>query len=163
MTDTDTDTIEETASVAELVRLATREDWMQRGACRGLASDLFFPDRGAEVKQQKAVCAACPVSAECLDYALRNGEKFGIWGGTSERERRRLRREAGTTYKPGPAPRATDAQVAATALVALACGRRVLSAITSSFDVTEITARHLLTKARKAGFEIPYDYRGRVA
>jgi WhiB family redox-sensing transcriptional regulator len=67
--------------------------WLARAACRGMDPELFFPDRGESTEPAKAVCAACPVRAECLDYALTNGERFGVWGGASERERRALRRD----------------------------------------------------------------------
>jgi WhiB family redox-sensing transcriptional regulator len=55
--------------------------------------DLFFPERGASTREAKAVCRGCEVRDECLEYALDQGEKFGIWGGLSERERRRVRRQ----------------------------------------------------------------------
>jgi WhiB family redox-sensing transcriptional regulator len=55
--------------------------------------DLFFPERGASTREAKEVCRGCVVREDCLEYALVNGEKFGIWGGMSERERRRLRRQ----------------------------------------------------------------------
>jgi WhiB family transcriptional regulator, redox-sensing transcriptional regulator len=67
--------------------------WQQRGNCLGVDPDLFFPERGVSTKEPKAVCKGCEVQAECLEYALSNGEKFGIWGATSERERRKLRRQ----------------------------------------------------------------------
>jgi WhiB family redox-sensing transcriptional regulator len=67
-------------------------EWLARAACRGMDPELFFPDRGESTEQAKAVCAACPVRAECLDHALTNVERFGIWGGLSERERRAIRR-----------------------------------------------------------------------
>lgn len=54
--------------------------------------DMFFPNRGENTAPAKAACGRCPVKDDCLDFALTNGEKFGIWGGTSERERRRIRR-----------------------------------------------------------------------
>ena len=60
--------------------------------CMGVDPDLFFPERGASTKEAKEVCRGCVVQSDCLEYALANGEKFGIWGGMSERERRRLRR-----------------------------------------------------------------------
>lgn len=66
--------------------------WAERGNCLGVDADLFFPERGAPTQQAKAVCQGCVVKDECLDYALTNGEKFGIWGGKSERERRRMRK-----------------------------------------------------------------------
>lgn len=55
--------------------------------------NIFYPERGSSTKEAKDVCRGCPVKDQCLDYALMNGEKFGIWGGTSERERRKIRKE----------------------------------------------------------------------
>jgi WhiB family redox-sensing transcriptional regulator len=55
--------------------------------------DLFFPERGQSCTEAKAICAGCPVRTECLDFAIVSCEQFGIWGGTSERERRRIRRQ----------------------------------------------------------------------
>ncbi|WP_436793325.1 WhiB family transcriptional regulator [Actinospongicola halichondriae] len=66
--------------------------FMDLGSCRGVDPDIFFPDRGDSLAPAKAVCAECIVRDECLEYALANGERFGVWGGTSERERRRIRR-----------------------------------------------------------------------
>lgn len=73
------------------IRLDTK--WMIRGACNGLAGHLFFPERGESSKEAKAICAGCEVREHCLEHALVAGEKFGIWGGKSERERRRMRRD----------------------------------------------------------------------
>jgi WhiB family redox-sensing transcriptional regulator len=67
--------------------------WQGRANCLGVDPDLFFPERGASTREAKAVCHGCEVRLDCLEYALRHGEKFGIWGGLSERERRRVRRE----------------------------------------------------------------------
>jgi WhiB family redox-sensing transcriptional regulator len=69
-----------------------RRTWQSRANCLGVDPDFFFPERGASTREAKAVCAGCEVRADCLEYALVNGEKFGIWGGLSERERRRIRR-----------------------------------------------------------------------
>lgn len=66
--------------------------FMDLGSCRGTDPELFFPDRGESLAPAKAICAECIVADECLEYALANGERFGVWGGTSERERRRIRR-----------------------------------------------------------------------
>ena len=66
--------------------------WQERANCLGVDPDLFFPERGASTREAKAVCRGCEVRVECLEYALAHGEKFGIWGGLSERERRRVRR-----------------------------------------------------------------------
>src|SRR3954469_22608065 len=67
--------------------------WQDQANCLGVDPDLFFPERGASTREAKEVCRGCVVRAECLEYALSNGEKFGIWGGMSERERRRIRRQ----------------------------------------------------------------------
>ncbi len=66
--------------------------WQLQANCMGVDPDLFFPERGASTREAKEVCRGCVVREDCLEYALANGEKFGIWGGMSERERRRLRR-----------------------------------------------------------------------
>ncbi len=68
-------------------------DWRSDANCRGVDPALFHPERGESTAAAKAVCKGCVVTHECLEYALNAGEKFGIWGGLSERERRRLRRD----------------------------------------------------------------------
>jgi WhiB family redox-sensing transcriptional regulator len=70
--------------------------WQDYANCRGADADLFFPERGASTRKAKAICGACEVRREGLDFAIEMGEKFGIWGGLSERERRRVRRERAT-------------------------------------------------------------------
>jgi WhiB family redox-sensing transcriptional regulator len=74
--------------------LRGREDraWQARANCAGVDPELFFPERGVSTREAKAVCRGCVVREECLEYALVHAEKFGIWGGLSERERRELRR-----------------------------------------------------------------------
>ena len=67
--------------------------WQDYANCLGVDPDLFFPERGASTREAKEVCRGCVVRDQCLEYALANGEKFGIWGGLSERERRRIRRQ----------------------------------------------------------------------
>jgi len=67
--------------------------WQDYANCLGVDPDLFFPERGASTREAKEVCRGCVVRDDCLEYALQNGEKFGIWGGMSERERRRIRRQ----------------------------------------------------------------------
>lgn len=63
--------------------------------CAQTDPEIFFPEKGGSTREAKQVCAACFVAAECLDYALTMGERFGIWGGLSERERRAI--SSGTT------------------------------------------------------------------
>jgi WhiB family redox-sensing transcriptional regulator len=67
--------------------------WQQYANCLGVDPDLFFPERGASTREAKEVCRGCVVREDCLEYAITHSEKFGIWGGLSERERRRIRRE----------------------------------------------------------------------
>ena len=67
--------------------------WQQYANCLGVDPDLFFPERGVSTREAKEVCRGCVVREACLEYAIVHAEKFGIWGGLSERERRRIRRE----------------------------------------------------------------------
>jgi WhiB family redox-sensing transcriptional regulator len=67
--------------------------WHRYAACRGSGHAEFFPGRGASTEAAKAVCVACPVRVECLEHALADPELVGVWGGTSDRERRRMRRD----------------------------------------------------------------------
>lgn len=69
-----------------------RPEWMDGAACPGSGLN-FFPQRGESTREQKAVCRGCVARPECLEFAMVNVIKHGIWGGTSERERRILRRE----------------------------------------------------------------------
>lgn len=66
--------------------------WRLSAACRGMDAEVFYPQRGDSTAAPKSVCRGCLVSEECLEFALANSEKFGIWGGVAERERRKLRR-----------------------------------------------------------------------
>jgi WhiB family transcriptional regulator, redox-sensing transcriptional regulator len=69
--------------------------WQERALCAQTDPEAFFPEKGGSTREAKKVCRACDVQAECLEYALAHDERFGIWGGLSERERRRLKRQAG--------------------------------------------------------------------
>ena len=68
--------------------------WQDRALCAQTDPEAFFPEKGGSTREAKRICSGCEVRAECLEYALANDERFGIWGGLSERERRRLKREA---------------------------------------------------------------------
>ena len=68
--------------------------WQDFALCAQTDPDIFFPEKGGSTREAKKVCQACPVRGECLEYALTHDERFGIWGGLSERERRKLRRRA---------------------------------------------------------------------
>lgn len=65
--------------------------WKLDGSCRQNAPDAWYPAKGGSARQVKAICADCPVQAACLEYALTNGERWGIWGGLSAAERQKLR------------------------------------------------------------------------
>ena len=65
--------------------------WRLDALCAETDPEAFFPEKGGSTRDAKRVCSGCPVRAECLEFALANDERFGIWGGLSERERRRLR------------------------------------------------------------------------
>lgn len=81
-----------------------RPDWMDFANCMGVDADLFFPSPGESHADANAVCNACQVKTQCLQYALDNGEKFGIWGGASEKWRRKVRRGEAPPGKPGRQP-----------------------------------------------------------
>lgn len=76
------------------------EDWRHSAACAGTDPEAFFPGRGRVAKAARRVCAACPVRRECLEHALASGERFGVWGGLSERERREARRRRPSRKEP---------------------------------------------------------------
>jgi WhiB family transcriptional regulator, redox-sensing transcriptional regulator len=69
--------------------------WRKRAACRGIDVEIFYPetDDDEEAEAAKAVCGACPVRQACLEHALAHREREGIWGGATERERRRILRQ----------------------------------------------------------------------
>jgi WhiB family redox-sensing transcriptional regulator len=72
---------------------ATTEDqWQDRALCAQTDPEAFFPEKGGSTREAKRICMGCEVRDACLDYALAHDERFGIWGGLSERERRRLKR-----------------------------------------------------------------------
>ena len=84
--------------------MSENNNWQDQANCLGVDPDLFFPERGASTREAKEVCRGCVVRMDCLEYALVNGEKFGIWGGMSERERRRIRRQRALARAAAAAP-----------------------------------------------------------
>lgn len=69
-------------------------EWTEQALCTQVdTGDLFFPEKGGSTREAKSTCARCEVRAECLEYALANDERHGLWGGVTERERRRIARE----------------------------------------------------------------------
>ena len=92
----------DTASQPVWIGLPFRQDfddegelgWQTDALCAQTDPEAFFPEKGGSTRDAKKVCGACNVRSQCLEYALANDERFGIWGGLSERERRRLRKRA---------------------------------------------------------------------
>ena len=75
-----------------LVMAPRPEDWRDSALCAETGPDAFFPEKGDSSRAAKDICRRCLVRVECLHFAVANDERFGIWGGLSDRERRRLRR-----------------------------------------------------------------------
>jgi len=74
------------------VRLGVPPPWQADALCAQTDPEAFFPEKGGSTREAKSVCRSCEVRQECLEYALAHDERFGIWGGMSERERRRLKK-----------------------------------------------------------------------
>lgn len=135
--------------------LMQQPEWMADANCVGIDAELFFPQRGESTKQAKEVCRGCDVQAECLAYALNNGEKYGIWGGLSERERRRIRRQRNVDNGVVIGVRTVDYdEVARIASEAAAEGIRPARALSEHYGITVEAATHRIRTARLNGFEI---------
>jgi WhiB family redox-sensing transcriptional regulator len=78
--------------VADL--LGNAPEWQERALCSQTDPEAFFPEKGGSTREAKRICSRCEVKADCLEFALGKDERFGIWGGLSERERRKLKRRA---------------------------------------------------------------------
>src|SRR5512139_1966556 len=76
--------------VADL--LGNAPEWQERALCSQTDPEAFFPEKGGSTREAKRICSRCEVRGDCLEYALGHDERFGIWGGLSERERRKLKR-----------------------------------------------------------------------
>ena len=74
---------------------AVEQEWQDQALCAQTDPEAFFPEKGGSTREAKRICQACAVRDECLEYALEHDERFGIWGGLSDRERRRLKRQIG--------------------------------------------------------------------
>ena len=74
---------------------ASEMSWQERSLCAQTDPEAFFPEKGGSTREAKKVCVGCEVRQECLEYALEHDERFGIWGGLSERERRKLKKRLG--------------------------------------------------------------------
>jgi WhiB family redox-sensing transcriptional regulator len=73
---------------------AERTDWREDAICVQTDSEAFFPEKGGSTREAKKVCLSCDARERCLEWALDNDERHGIWGGMSERERRKLKKQA---------------------------------------------------------------------
>ncbi len=82
------------ADLTSIFGLPEDGGWHERALCSQTDPEAFFPEKGGSTREAKKICVGCEVRGECLEYALEHDERFGIWGGLSERERRRLRRRA---------------------------------------------------------------------
>ena len=71
-----------------------REPWMDDAACAEVGGDLWFPEKGGSTKDAKRICGGCDVREQCLEYAIRTEQQFGIWGGVAARALRRMRKDA---------------------------------------------------------------------
>ena len=80
------------AELADIFGLPEESGWQERALCSQTDPEAFFPEKGGSTREAKRICTGCEVRSECLEYALEHDERFGIWGGLSERERRRLKR-----------------------------------------------------------------------
>jgi WhiB family redox-sensing transcriptional regulator len=75
------------------LRLEKPPAWTVGALCAQTDPEAFFPEKGGTTRFAKRICAGCPVRVQCLDYAMETRERFGVWGGLSERERRALRHQ----------------------------------------------------------------------
>ncbi|MEU4801880.1 WhiB family transcriptional regulator [Actinosynnema sp. NPDC050436] len=84
----------EPAALIDLFDATDEQDWQERALCAQTDPEAFFPEKGGSTREAKRICLGCEVRSECLEYALQHDERFGIWGGLSERERRKLKKRA---------------------------------------------------------------------
>jgi WhiB family transcriptional regulator, redox-sensing transcriptional regulator len=138
----------ETLTLSDLSVLAglfedDEADWRDRALCAQVDGEMFFPEKGGSTREAKRICQGCEVRSECLEYALAHDERFGIWGGLSERERRKLK------------PRDTQARTTARAqrareLIAEGYQDAVVAALTGLAKDTVRQHRKRLERAREA-------------
>lgn len=111
------DTELDALGLARILGVEDDGDWRNRALCAQANPDDFYPDKGESTRPGKSICERCPVRAECLAYGLE--ERYGIWGGLSERERRKLKASG---WAPGdPIPDVTNHHTTGTCDV---CGKR---------------------------------------
>ena len=149
---------EASGGLTELLGVGGSPGWWFAGLCAQTDPEVFFPEKGGSVREAKAVCAGCPVRAQCLEHALAHDERFGVWGGTSERERRRLKATAargGTASCPvarrtgGPAPGSAPGQVDEVVVARLMAGHPVTGASRVEVAQAAIGLHHAGHSARR--------------
>jgi len=113
-------------------------EWMSQAKCKDMDPDVFFPSDGVGVQVAQRVCLVCPVKLPCLEYALAHRVHEGVWGGTSERERRRLVRHRRSTTVTTAAATAATTATAATAATG-ATEATTATAATGATGATEAT------------------------
>lgn len=87
-------------AIIGLIAATSREPWTAEALCAETDPDIFYPPQGGSPREAKLVCLGCPVRVQCLDFALRNHERWGIWGGLTEHEREGLRRSSRQSLPP---------------------------------------------------------------
>ncbi|PXY21441.1 WhiB family transcriptional regulator [Prauserella muralis] len=80
--------------LTDLLDVTDEQEWQERALCAQTDPEAFFPEKGGSTREAKRICQGCEVKDDCLEYALAHDERFGIWGGLSERERRKLKKRA---------------------------------------------------------------------
>ena len=83
--------VPDTLDVLDIIE-RNRPKWMDLGSCRQYPQNWWYYDGAGGIGRARTICESCPVQGECLTYALDHHEKFGMWGGKSERQRRRMLR-----------------------------------------------------------------------
>lgn len=85
---------QELGVLTDLFDAPEEQEWQDRALCAQTDPEAFFPEKGGSTREAKRICQGCEVKDDCLEYALAHDERFGIWGGLSERERRKLKKRA---------------------------------------------------------------------
>lgn len=124
-----------------LLELLGRESWMDEGLCRETDPESFYPAKGVPNRPAKRICQACPVRAECLEYALSHDEHFGIWGGLSETERRRVKRG-----QPAKTAQCAEADQRALMAQAMAAEGADVQWISEALGISPFTVRKALRR-----------------
>jgi WhiB family redox-sensing transcriptional regulator len=121
--------------------------WRDDALCQQVGWEPFFPPKGGRSNAAKAICASCPVQAECLEYAVTSFQRHGIWGGKSETDFRRIRKERGLAEPPAVEARAAVTAEEARHLLAFGMG---LPAVAKQLGVSEGWVRQLLGSGKRA-------------